>query len=159
MFTYYSCEKDMTRILMRADVTCADHSNVCYNVPDNMGELEVVAKAYFCDVDRFLLKCLCTLRCNDKIPEMPMPPHVKVCYECGYMCTNMVSMPFIFISLCCNQPSYVTNGRITNIPLQQQMAAKAHESNCQKWPKMAICESPNGQNDPRNINRKYTDQE
>ena len=39
------------------------------------------------------------------------------------------------------------------------MAAEAHESNCQKWPKMAICESPNGQNDPRNINRKYTDQE
>ena len=25
------------------------------------------------------------------------------------------------------------------------------------WPKMAIFESLNGQNDPRNINRKYTE--
>ena len=39
------------------------------------------------------------------------------------------------------------------------MTAEAHESNCQKKPKMATCESPNGQNYPRNINWKYTDQE
>ena len=62
-------------------------------------------------------------------------------------------------ALCCSQPSHSTNCRTHNIPLQQQMAAEAHESNCQKWPKMAICESSNGQNDPKNINRKYTDQE
>ena len=59
-------------------------------------------------------------------------------------------------ALHCSQPSHITNHRNTNIRLQLQMAAEAHESNYQKWPKMAICESLN---DPRNINRKYTDQE
>jgi len=55
-------------------------------------------------------------------------------------------------------PSHIINHRNTNIPLQQEMEAVANEKNCQQWPKMAICDSPNGQNDPRNINRKYADQ-
>ena len=47
-----------------------------------------------------------------------------------------------------------------NIPLQQQITAEAHESNCSsqnryKWANMAIIGSIIGQNDPRNINSKY----
>ena len=37
-------------------------------------------------------------------------------------------------ALHCSQHSHITNCRNNNIPLQQQMEAKAHESNCQKWP-------------------------
>ena len=63
-------------------------------------------------------------------------------------------MHYIVISPCILQTVEITTSHFNS-----KWQLRPMKTITKKWPKMAICELPNGQNDPRNINWKYTDQE